>query len=194
MGGIIAFMSNFNQYNSNKSGGRRNFGGRDRNSNRVSMHPAVCSSCGRDCQVPFIPTGSKPVYCSECFEKNGDSAPRRFSEKSFDRANSRDREMFDAVCDQCGADCKLPFRPTSGKPIYCSKCFEGKSANGAHSFKQPQYEKQFDELSNKLDMIIKLLTPIVSKEEIQIEDLIEEPSPKKVKTKKEKAVKEEDLV
>lgn len=192
MGGIIAFMSNFNQYN-NKSGGRRDFGGRGRNSDRASMHPAVCSSCGRDCQVPFIPTGSKPVYCSECFEKNGDLTPRRFSERSFDRSSSRDREMFDAVCDQCGANCKLPFRPTSGKPIYCSKCFEGKSSNEGRSFKQPQYEKQFDELSVKLDMIIKLLTPAVSKEAIQIEDLIEKPSEKKVKTKKKKAVKEEAL-
>ena len=32
------------------------------------MHPAVCSSCGRDTMVPFVPTSGKPVYCSDCFQ------------------------------------------------------------------------------------------------------------------------------
>ncbi len=31
------------------------------------MHPAVCATCGKDCQVPFVPTTGKPVYCSDCF-------------------------------------------------------------------------------------------------------------------------------
>jgi len=31
------------------------------------MFPAVCSSCGKDTQVPFQPRGDKPVYCSDCF-------------------------------------------------------------------------------------------------------------------------------
>jgi CxxC-x17-CxxC domain-containing protein len=32
-----------------------------------AMFSATCSSCGREATVPFQPTGSKPVYCSECF-------------------------------------------------------------------------------------------------------------------------------
>ena len=32
------------------------------------MFSATCSSCGREAQVPFQPTGSKPVYCSDCFQ------------------------------------------------------------------------------------------------------------------------------
>ncbi len=32
-------------------------------------YPAVCASCGRDCEVPFQPRGDRPVYCSECFTK-----------------------------------------------------------------------------------------------------------------------------
>jgi len=35
------------------------------------MYKAVCSNCGKECQVPFRPTGDKPVYCSDCFEKMG---------------------------------------------------------------------------------------------------------------------------
>jgi CxxC-x17-CxxC domain-containing protein len=31
------------------------------------MFPAVCSSCGKDTQVPFRPTSGKPVYCRDCF-------------------------------------------------------------------------------------------------------------------------------
>ena len=41
----------------------------DRGSRRVAreMHPAVCSACGKDTEVPFVPRGDKPVYCSDCF-------------------------------------------------------------------------------------------------------------------------------
>jgi CxxC-x17-CxxC domain-containing protein len=31
------------------------------------MFSATCDGCGREAQVPFRPTGSKPVYCSDCF-------------------------------------------------------------------------------------------------------------------------------
>ncbi|MEX1171651.1 MAG: CxxC-x17-CxxC domain-containing protein [Chloroflexota bacterium] len=33
------------------------------------------------------------------------------------------REMFTATCSNCGKDAQVPFRPTSGKPVYCSDCF-----------------------------------------------------------------------
>jgi len=39
---------------------------------------------------------------------------------------SRDRgprEMFEATCSSCGKEAQVPFRPTSGKPVYCSDCF-----------------------------------------------------------------------
>ena len=35
------------------------------------MYPAVCSSCGKDTQVPFQPSSDKPVYCSDCFQQRG---------------------------------------------------------------------------------------------------------------------------
>jgi len=31
------------------------------------MFTATCDSCGGEARVPFRPTGSKPVYCSNCF-------------------------------------------------------------------------------------------------------------------------------
>ncbi len=40
----------------------------------------ICAKCGRNCQVPFKPTGDKPVYCSDCFRKNDSrDTPREFS-------------------------------------------------------------------------------------------------------------------
>jgi CxxC-x17-CxxC domain-containing protein len=33
-----------------------------------TLYPAVCSSCGRETEVPFEPTPGKPVYCRECFQ------------------------------------------------------------------------------------------------------------------------------
>ncbi|MBS3079369.1 hypothetical protein J4218_04565 [Candidatus Pacearchaeota archaeon] len=51
-------------------GGRSRDGGRDRDSRRpLEMFNVTCDKCGVRCQVPFKPTGNKPVLCSECFEK-----------------------------------------------------------------------------------------------------------------------------
>ena len=33
------------------------------------MHSAVCAQCGKDAQVPFLPRGDRPVYCSDCFRQ-----------------------------------------------------------------------------------------------------------------------------
>lgn len=45
-------------------GGGGGFGG-----GRKEMFPAVCAQCGQPTQVPFKPTGSRPVYCSDCFSQ-----------------------------------------------------------------------------------------------------------------------------
>lgn len=40
------------------------------------------------------------------------------------------RQMHQAVCDSCGNKCEVPFRPTEGKPIYCTDCFRKKNERG----------------------------------------------------------------
>ena len=37
------------------------------------MYKAVCADCRKDCEVPFKPTGERPVYCKECFAKRKSS-------------------------------------------------------------------------------------------------------------------------
>ncbi len=53
------------------SGGGSSYGyeSSGRGSRRVAreMHPAVCSACGKETEVPFVPRLDKPVYCSDCF-------------------------------------------------------------------------------------------------------------------------------
>ncbi len=34
------------------------------------------------------------------------------------------REMFTAVCSECGQTAYVPFQPRTDKPVYCSSCFE----------------------------------------------------------------------
>lgn len=143
----------------NFRGGRG--GGR---SDRPSMHSAVCSDCGKDCEVPFRPTGGKPVFCSDCFGKKEGSGGSRF-ERRDSRVSFGDKKMFKAVCDKCKKDCEVPFRPTSGKPIFCSDCFgkgEKRERGGSNRVSSDKYEKQFSMLNSKLDDILKMLSPKVT--------------------------------
>jgi CxxC-x17-CxxC domain-containing protein len=32
------------------------------------MYSATCSSCGKEAQVPFEPSGDRPVYCRDCYQ------------------------------------------------------------------------------------------------------------------------------
>jgi CxxC-x17-CxxC domain-containing protein len=41
----------------------------------------------------------------------------------FGNRSSGPREMFTATCSSCGREARVPFRPTNGKPVYCSDCF-----------------------------------------------------------------------
>lgn len=74
-----------------------------------------------------------------------------------------DRPMYDAVCDKCGQDCKVPFQPSSGKGVLCSSCFEKSGGRDARPTRfgdrRPSGGGGFElkEISAKLDRIIELL-------------------------------------
>ncbi|MGH8630603.1 MAG: zinc-ribbon domain containing protein [Burkholderiales bacterium] len=61
-----------------RSGGGYGGGGSSYGSRQREMHPAVCAQCGKDTQVPFRPSGDRPVYCSDCFQKQPSSSSRRW--------------------------------------------------------------------------------------------------------------------
>ena len=82
-----------------RTGGRS--GGRDRGFDRrdsgrferrpAEMHDVTCDKCGKECQVPFRPTGDKPVLCSDCFRKkdSSGSGSLRMSLEQFDTINKK---------------------------------------------------------------------------------------------------------
>jgi CxxC-x17-CxxC domain-containing protein len=100
--------------------------------------------------------------------RSDDSEPRRFSRRDSGR---RPLEMHKVTCDKCGQSCEVPFRPTHGKPVYCSNCFRkggndesrrppqhsyGASEN-PESDKPVKYQHEFDQINEKLNKLLKLL-------------------------------------
>jgi len=204
-------MKDFNRgggFNDRKGGGnfgRRDSGGRSGgrgfnrggdDSSRPTMHKATCAECGNPCEVPFKPSGDRPVLCSNCFKgKDGMSAGRSGS-RDFSRPSFGDKQMFKATCAECGNSCEVPFKPSSGKPVFCSDCFgKTEKGRGANDNARPSHgsshgagvtAEQFEMLNAKLDKILRALNPA-----IQVENVLSKDSIKKEVAKVEKAVKAE---
>jgi len=163
-------------------------GGRDFGQ-RGQMFEAICAECGQKCEVPFKPTGDKPVYCSNCFTARQGSQPRRDDRGGRDfgrpRFRDRDRQMFSAICDKCGKECQVPFQPTPGKPIFCDQCFDrgGKATDRGGDRGGAPKGDQLASINAKLDKIINAL--IVAK---IIKPAKEEKAVKEVKSEIKKPV------
>lgn len=57
-----------------------------------SFHKATCTKCGKGCEVPFKPTGTKPVLCRNCFQNKEEYSPtRKFDKKDFGKKPFADR-------------------------------------------------------------------------------------------------------
>jgi len=75
----------------------------------------------RDCGNNFTFTeGEQEFYASKDL-----SEPQRC--KDCRSARKGQRQMHDAVCAKCGAECQVPFKPRpeeeGGKPVLCRECF-----------------------------------------------------------------------
>lgn len=164
----------FNDRKSSGGFGHRDSGSRGFNrgaSDRPAMHKATCAECGNACEVPFKPSGDRPVLCSNCFKGKDGGKSDRSHGRDFSRPNFSEKRLFKATCAECGNTCEVPFQPSSGKPVYCSNCFgkndKGKS-NGSNSSNE-----QFEILNAKLDKILRALQvttvvePVVKKEKVQ---------------------------
>lgn len=79
----------------------------------------VCKDCGQEFtfsareQEFFAEKGftNEPQRCKPC----------RDARKG--KTNTGARQMFSAVCANCGAACQVPFEPRNDRPVYCSDCF-----------------------------------------------------------------------
>lgn len=50
---------------------------------RGESYETTCANCGRPTSVPFIPREDRPVYCSDCFQAQRASRPRRDDARSY---------------------------------------------------------------------------------------------------------------
>ena len=59
---------------------------------------------------------NEPKRCPTCREA------RRASRNSSGGYRPR-REMYPAVCAECGKETEVPFEPRQGRAVYCSDCY-----------------------------------------------------------------------
>ena len=84
----------------------------------------VCKDCGQE----FIFTaGEQEFYAEKGFENE----PQRCRDCRMARKNARsaasgERQMYDAVCSECGKECQVPFEPHDDRPVYCSDCYRNR--------------------------------------------------------------------
>ncbi|MDP6685325.1 MAG: hypothetical protein QGI05_00055, partial [Candidatus Omnitrophota bacterium] len=64
--------------------GRQGYGHRER-----TYTQAICADCSKECEVPFKPSGDRPVYCKECFSKRKGGG-NRFNANRDNRPEERD--------------------------------------------------------------------------------------------------------
>jgi len=86
---------NFNRRDSGRGYGR----GRSNRREPLEMHQTVCDACKQECEVPFKPTASKPIYCSDCFKKNSGSKGNNSGEyeKEFVQINKKLDKILKAL-------------------------------------------------------------------------------------------------
>lgn len=79
----------------------------------------VCVECGNE----FVFTAGEQAFYKE---KGYQNKPKRCRNcrNAKKNAGKKERTYYYAVCDDCGAEAKLPFEPSKDKPVYCSACHE----------------------------------------------------------------------
>lgn len=78
----------------------------------------TCKECGSE----FVFTaGEQEFYAERGFVNE----PQRCKACRDARKNNArpQREMFTAVCANCGCEAKVPFQPREDRPVYCSECY-----------------------------------------------------------------------
>lgn len=130
-------------HSGNRDRGER--GGRD-GSRPTQMFSAVCSECNRACEIPFRPTGERPVFCKDCFDKKRGSPQGNYERRETPPRNFPQRDHGD----------QRDFTPASSP--------------------RPQEDKRIDELkqqlyavNKKLDTILKIMegTAIVATKKVK---------------------------
>lgn len=88
--------------------------------NMYSDKTLVCKECGTD----FVFTAGEQEFYAE---KGFQNEPSRCKGcRSGRKDNAGKKELYEAVCAECGQPTRVPFKPHLDKPVFCSKCFAEK--------------------------------------------------------------------
>lgn len=83
----------------------------------------TCKDCGEE----FLFTASEQeFYAEKGFVNEPGRCPQCRAARKAERSGSRgygQRQMYPAVCAQCGVETEVPFQPTGNRPVYCKDCF-----------------------------------------------------------------------
>jgi CxxC-x17-CxxC domain-containing protein len=93
----------------------------------------TCSDCGKtftfsvEEQEQFQTRGytNEPKRCPECRQARKAERPGNGgnSYRGSNNGYSPARQMFPAVCSDCGKATSVPFEPRQGRPVYCGDCY-----------------------------------------------------------------------
>jgi CxxC-x17-CxxC domain-containing protein len=102
-----------------------------------------CVECGQ----PFIFTAgdqefhaskgftNEPKRCRDCRmarrERVGGASGGSTYSAGATYSSRPPREMFPAICAQCGVETQVPFQPRGDRPVYCNECFH--KVSGSYS-------------------------------------------------------------
>jgi len=89
----------------------------------------------KDCGAPFMfSVRDQQFYAEKGFENE----PQRCRDCRSARKNQRGngggmREMFEAICAQCGVPTTVPFKPRGDRPVYCRACYSSLAPQPANA-------------------------------------------------------------
>jgi CxxC-x17-CxxC domain-containing protein len=87
-----------------------------------------CKDCGSD----FVFTANEQeFFASKGFTNEPGRCPAcRAAKKAQNPGRGGyqggERQMHHAVCQSCGADTTVPFKPSGDKPVYCRDCYQSR--------------------------------------------------------------------
>jgi len=65
---------------------------------------------------------NEPKRCPACREA-------RKTQRNGSYGYGSRRQMYPAVCAECGKECEVPFEPREDRPVYCSECYRKRRLN-----------------------------------------------------------------
>ncbi|MBE3575476.1 MAG: zinc-ribbon domain containing protein [Firmicutes bacterium] len=90
----------------------------------------TCRECGKE----FVFTaGEQEFYAEKGFQNEPSRCPECRASRRRERSaygSGGTRQMYDAVCANCGAPTQVPFRPREDRPVYCRECYEAMKVSG----------------------------------------------------------------